>query len=55
MASLLGSHSLVLLALSFTLSTLACPIHTASPVVDLGYSKYQGIYNDSYNVNIFKG
>lgn len=55
MASVLGSHSLVLLALSLTLSSLASPIHTASPVVDLGYSKYQGIYNDSYDINIFKG
>lgn len=25
------------------------------PVVDLGYAKYQGTYNSTFDLNIFKG
>ncbi|KAI1283890.1 carboxylesterase [Xylaria sp. FL0933] len=28
---------------------------TPTPVVDLGYAKYQGVYNSNYDQNIFKG
>lgn len=55
MRFVLGSCSLVLLALTLSPASLGSSIHTASPVVDLGYAKYQGVYNDSYDINIFKG
>jgi hypothetical protein len=38
-----------------SLASLASPAHTASPVVDLGYAKYQGLYNSTYDINVFKG
>jgi hypothetical protein len=28
---------------------------TQSPVVDLGYATYQGFYNSTYDLNIFRG
>lgn len=28
---------------------------TPEPVVDLGYARYQGRYNETYGVNVFKG
>lgn len=45
----------LLLALAITPASLASPAHTASPVVDLGYAKYQGLYNSTYDINVFKG
>lgn len=45
----------LLLALATAPATLATPAHTASPVVDLGYAKYQGLYNSTYGINVFKG
>ncbi|CAI7576939.1 unnamed protein product [Penicillium glandicola] len=50
-----GISSLVLLALITAQSSLATPVQISSPVVDLGYATYQGYYNDSYDLNIFKG
>lgn len=35
-------------------ASLAKPIHTASPVVDLGYPGYQGVYNEANSINIFR-
>ncbi|KAJ5279973.1 hypothetical protein N7478_005345 [Penicillium angulare] len=46
--------SLALLALTATLAG-ATPLHTANPVVDLGYTAYQGSYSETYDLNIFKG
>lgn len=45
----------LLLALATAPASLATPVHTASPVVDLGYAKYQGLYNNTYGINVFKG
>ncbi len=27
----------------------------AAPVVDLGYAKYQGTYNSTFNTNVYRG
>jgi hypothetical protein len=51
----IGICRLVLLALTLAPASLTNPIHTASPVVDLGYARYQGVYNDTYDLNVFKG
>jgi hypothetical protein len=51
----IGIHSLVLLALTLAPASLANLIHTASPVVDLRYARYQDIYKDTYDIKIFKG
>ncbi|KAI0802709.1 carboxylesterase [Xylaria sp. FL0064] len=42
------SALLVLIALSLAQAT-------PTPVVDLGYAKYQGVYNSTFDQNIFKG
>jgi hypothetical protein len=49
-----GISSLVLLALTAAPAG-ATPVQTSNPVVDLGYATYQGYYNDTYDLNIFKG
>ncbi|CAI7569316.1 unnamed protein product [Penicillium discolor] len=50
-----GISSLVLLALTAAPTGLAASVQTSNPVVDLGYATYQGYYNNTYNLNIFKG
>lgn len=45
----------LLLALATAPASLATRVHTASPVVDLGYARYQGLYNSTYDINVFKG
>lgn len=50
-----GISSLVLLALAAAPTGLAASVQTSSPVVDLGYATYQGYYNNTYDLNIFKG
>ncbi|KAJ6109871.1 hypothetical protein N7486_002106 [Penicillium sp. IBT 16267x] len=51
----MGIGGLVLLALITTRANLAAPAHTANPVVDLGYASYQGYYDSTHDLNIFKG
>lgn len=46
---------ILLLAVAIAPASLASPTHTASPVVDLGYARYQGAYNTTYDINVFKG
>ncbi|KAJ5107630.1 hypothetical protein N7456_004305 [Penicillium angulare] len=46
--------SLALLALTATPAG-ATPVQTTNPVVDLGYTTYQGSYNETYDLNLFKG
>lgn len=55
MGLILGTYSLMMLALSLSPASLASPIHTASPTIDLGYAKYQGVYDGTYDINVFKG
>lgn len=50
-----GIGSLVLLAFTAASVSLATPAQTSSPVVDLGYATYEGYYNDTYDLNVFKG
>ncbi|KAJ5956434.1 hypothetical protein N7501_010713 [Penicillium viridicatum] len=50
-----GISSLVLLALTAAPTGLAAYVQTSSPVVDLGYATYQGYYNNTFDLNIFKG
>ncbi|CRL22538.1 Acetylcholinesterase, insect [Penicillium camemberti] len=50
-----GISSLVLLALTAAPTGLAAFVQPSSPVVDLGYATYQGYYNNTYELNIFKG
>ncbi|KAJ5849585.1 hypothetical protein N7455_009441 [Penicillium solitum] len=50
-----GISSLVLLALTAAPTGLAASVQTSNPVVDLGYATYQGYYNNTYDLNIFKG
>lgn len=50
-----GISSLVLLALTAAPTGLAASVQPSSPVVDLGYATYQGYYNNTYELNIFKG
>jgi hypothetical protein len=50
-----GISSLVLLALTAVPAGLAASVQTSSPVVDLGYATYQGYYNHTFDLNIFKG
>lgn len=54
MGFLAGISSLALLALTATPAG-ATPVRTTHPVVDLGYTTYQGSYNETYDLNIFKG
>ncbi|KAJ5657956.1 uncharacterized protein N7484_001605 [Penicillium longicatenatum] len=51
----MGIGSLILLAFIATRVSLAAPAHTASPVVNLGYASYQGYYDSTHDLNIFKG
>lgn len=50
-----GLSSLVLLALIAAPASLAISVQGSSPGVDLGYATYQGYYNNTYDLNIFKG
>lgn len=45
----------LLLALAVTPNCLASPGPTSSPVVDLGYAKYEGYYNSTADLNVYKG
>ncbi|KAJ5179943.1 CAZyme family CE10 [Penicillium capsulatum] len=55
MGSMARLKTFVLLTLAFTLESLANPISTSSPVVDLGYPKYEGYYNSTSDLNVYKG
>ncbi|KAJ5127241.1 hypothetical protein N7448_008020 [Penicillium atrosanguineum] len=46
---------LLLLAVAIAPASLASPTHTASPVVDLGYARYQGSHNSTYDIDVFRG
>jgi hypothetical protein len=37
------------------LATSSLAQGTPAPIVDLGYAKYQGLYNATYDQNTFKG
>ncbi|KAJ5573520.1 uncharacterized protein N7459_007947 [Penicillium hispanicum] len=50
-----GLSNFFLLALTTAPDRLATLGHTTSPVVDVGYAKYRGYYNETYDLNIFKG
>ncbi|KAI2732771.1 hypothetical protein CBS147332_1910 [Penicillium roqueforti] len=50
-----GISSLVFLALTTAPAGLATPVQTSSPVVDLDYATYQGYYDNTYDLNVFKG
>lgn len=50
-----GIGSLVLLSFTAASNSLATPVQTSTPVVDLGYTTYEGYYNDTYDLNVFKG
>lgn len=51
----MGIGGLILLVLITTGVSLAAPAHTAYPVVDLGYASYQGYYDSTYHLNVYKG
>jgi hypothetical protein len=49
--------SIVITSLAFALVS-ASPAHDkrwAAPVVDLGYAQYQGVYNETTNIQYFLG
>ncbi|KAJ5800491.1 CAZyme family CE10 [Penicillium psychrosexuale] len=50
-----GISSLVFLALTTAPAGLGTPVQTSSPVVDLDYATYQGYYDNTYDLNVFKG
>ena len=50
-----GLGSLSLLALATTLNCLAFHVNSSEPLVDLGYAKYEGSYDGTYDLNVFKG
>jgi hypothetical protein len=37
------------------ISSTASSVYTAAPAVDLGYGIYEGYYNATSNLNIYKG
>jgi hypothetical protein len=41
-------------AVSCVADTFGAPPPTG-PIVNLGYATYQGIYNNTYGLNVFKG
>ena len=50
-----GISSLVFLALTTAPTGLATLVQTSSPVVDLDYATYEGYYDSTYDLNVFKG
>lgn len=49
------SSSYTLLPAVWVAKAVVCLASDAIPTVDLGYARYQGYYNDTYELNVFKG